>query len=125
MKGMKGRVPEYEVESAWNSQLGRSEYVAGGEVIGNSVQIVKALKEYGVSEADKDLAREELAGMLKVKGLCEDKRGGIKAGDVDGKQVRGSYEYNLRTVPLCQFSLEVMEGLGVLAVQHKDKKAGF
>ena len=120
---MKGRVPEYEVESAWNSQMGRSEYVAGGEVIGNSVQIVKALKEYGVSEADKDLAREELAGMLKVKGLCEDKRGGIKIGDVDGKQVRGSYEYNLRTVPLCQFSLEVMEGLGVLAVQHKDKKA--
>ena len=123
LKGMKGRVPEYEVESAWNSQLGRSEYVAGGEVIGNSVQIVKALKEYGVSEADKELAREELAGMLKVKGLCEDKRGGIKIGDVDGKQVRGSYEYNLRTVPLCQFSLEVMEGLGVLAVQHKDKKA--
>ena len=123
LKGMKGRVPEYEVESAWNSQLGRSEYVAGGDVIGNSVQIVKALKEYGVSEADKDLAREELAGMLKVKGLCEDKRGGIKAGDVDGKHVRGSYEYNLRTVPLCQFSLEVMEGLGVLAVQHKDKKA--
>ena len=123
LKGMKGRVPEYEVESGWNSQLGRSEYVAGGDVIGNSVQIVKALKEYGVSEADKDLAREELAGMLKVKGLCEDKRGGIKIGDVDGKHVRGDYEYNLRTVPLCQFSLDVMEGLGVLAVQHKDKKA--
>ena len=123
LKGMKGRVPEYEVESGWNSQLGRSEYVAGGDVIGNSVQIVKALKEYGVSEADKDLAREELAGMLKVKGLCEDKRGGIKIGDVDGKNVRGDYEYNLRTVPLCQFSLDVMEGLGVLAVQHKDKKA--
>ena len=123
LKGMSKQTDDWDVETSWNRQLGRSEYVAGGNMVGTSTEIVKAIAAYGVSKQDEALAREFLTKMLQRDGLCKDNRKAVKMGNVDSKNVNGAYEYNLRTVPMCQYSTDVLEALAVLAVQHNDKKA--
>lgn len=123
LKGMSKQTDDWDVETSWNRQLGRSEYVAGGNMVGTSTEIVKAIAAYGVSKQDEALAREFLTNMLQREGLCKDNRKAVHVGNVDSKNVQGAYEYNLRTVPMCQYSTDVLEALAVLAVQHNDKKA--
>lgn len=123
LQGMRNQAGDWDVQTAWNRQLGRSEYVAGGRIIGTSTEIVKAISAYGVAAEDEAAARAFLLQMLQREGLCQDNRKAVKLGNADSKNVRGAYEYNLRTVPMCQYSTDVLEALAVLAVQHNDKKA--
>ncbi len=111
-------VGDWDVETSWNRALGREEYMSNGNVIGSSTQVVKAISTYGVSDKDEELARTFLTQMLQRDGLCEQTGSRLKAGNAQNE-----YEFNLHSVPLCQYSTQIMEALAVLAVQYKDNKA--
>lgn len=91
---------------------------------GDSTFIVRAIQEYGADKADVAAARNYLRDMLNRKDLCKDTRSVIhvSAGELAAQRARNreNAEFELKTVPLCKYSLDVMEALAVLAVQHQD-----
>lgn len=111
-------VGDWDVETSWNRNLGREEYMPNGNVIGSSTQVVKAISTYGVSDKDETLARTFLTQMLQRDGLCKQTGSWLNNGNVQNE-----YEFKLHSVPLCQYSTQIMEALAVLAVQHNDTKA--
>ncbi len=109
---------DWDVETSWNRMLGRAEYMPNGNIIGGGTQVVKAISAYGVSAQDEELARIFLTQMLQRDGLCKQTGSRLRAGNAENE-----YEFKLHSVPLCQYSTQIMEALAVLAVQHDDKKA--